>query len=56
MRVCVRVRQTGLRGLRYLQVQRVKAGVRPAANWAVSLNLHGIEQVHVTEAGGPAHV
>lgn len=42
--------------MRYLQAQWVEAGVCPAANWAVSLNLHGIQQVHVTETGGPAHV
>ena len=38
----------------YLKAEWVKAGVRPAANWSVSLNLHGIQQVLVTEAGGPA--
>lgn len=38
----------------YLKAQWVEAGVRPAANWSVSLNLHGIQQVLVTEAGGPA--
>lgn len=42
--------------MRYLQAQWVEAGVCPAANWAVGLNLHGIQQVHVTETGGPAHV
>lgn len=32
----------------------VEAGVCPAANWAVSLNLHGVQQVLVTETGRPA--
>lgn len=38
----------------YLKAKWVEAGVRPAANWAVSLNLHGIQQVLVTETGRPA--
>lgn len=38
----------------YLKAERVEAGVRPAANWSVSLNLHGIQQVLVTETGRPA--
>lgn len=32
----------------------VKAGVCPAANWTIRLNLHGIQQVLVTETGRPA--
>lgn len=39
---------------RYLKVERVEAGVRPAANWPFTLNLHGIQQVLITETGGPA--
>lgn len=38
----------------YLQPKWVQAGVCPAANWAVSLNLHGIQQVLITETGRPA--
>lgn len=38
----------------YLKAKWVEAGVCLAANWAVSLNLHGIQQVLVAEAGGPA--
>lgn len=38
----------------YLKAERVECGVRPAANWPFSLNLHGIQQVLVTETGGPA--
>lgn len=38
----------------YLKAVRVEAGVCPAANWSVSLNLHGIQQVLVTETRGPA--
>lgn len=38
----------------YLKAKWVEAGVCLAANWSVSLNLHGIQQVLVTEAGGPA--
>lgn len=38
----------------YLKAEWVEAGVCPAANWSVSLNLHGIQQVLVTETGGPA--
>lgn len=38
----------------YLKAERVEAGVRPAANWAVSLNLHSIQQVLVTETRRPA--
>lgn len=38
----------------YLKAEWVEAGVRPAANWTVSLNLHGIQQVLVTETGRPA--
>ena len=42
--------------LRYLEVKRVEAVVCPAANRAVALNLHGVQQVVVTETGWPAHV
>lgn len=38
----------------YLKAEWVEAGIRLAANWSVSLNLHGIEQVLVTETGRPA--
>lgn len=38
----------------YLKAKWVEAGVRPAANWSVSLNLHGIQQVFITETGRPA--
>lgn len=38
----------------YLKAKRVEAGVGPAANWSVSLNLHGVQQVLVTETGRPA--
>lgn len=38
----------------YLKAKWVEAGVRPAANWSVSLNLHGIQQVLLTETGRPA--
>lgn len=35
---------------------RVKAAVCPAAHWSVSFNLHGIQQVLITEARRPANV
>lgn len=38
----------------YLKAKWIEAGVRPAANWSVSLNLHGIQQVLVPETGRPA--
>lgn len=38
----------------YLKAKWVEAGVCLAANWSVSLNLHGIQQVLVAEAGRPA--
>lgn len=38
----------------YLKAKWVEAGVRPAANWSVSFDLHGIQQVLVTETGRPA--
>lgn len=40
----------------YLEAKRVEAVVCLAANWAVSLNLYGVQQVVVTETGRPAHV
>lgn len=42
--------------LRYLEAQRVEAAVCLAANRAVGLNLHGVQQVLLAEAGRPAHV
>lgn len=40
----------------YLEAERVEAVVCLAANWPIGLNLHGIQQVLVTETGGPAHL
>lgn len=40
----------------YLEVERVEAVVCLAANRAVGLNLHGVEQVLVTETGRPANL
>lgn len=42
--------------LRYLEAKRVETVVCLAANRAVGLNLHGIQQVLVTKTGWPAHV
>lgn len=42
--------------LRYLEAERVEAVVCLAANRAVGLNLHGVEQVLVTETGRPANL
>lgn len=42
--------------LRYLEAKRVEAAVCLAANRAVGLNLHGVQQVLLTEMGRPAHV
>lgn len=42
--------------LSYLEAERVEAAVCLAANGAVGLNLHGVEQATVTETGRPAHV
>lgn len=42
--------------LRYLEAERVEAAVCLAANRAVGLNLHGVQQVLLTEVGRPAHV
>lgn len=42
--------------LRYLEAERVEAVVCLAANRAVGLNLHGVEQVLITETGGPANL
>lgn len=40
--------------LHYLEAERVEAAVCLAANRAVGLNLHGVQQVLVTETGRPA--
>lgn len=42
--------------LRYLEAKWVEAVVCLAANRAVGLNLHGVQQILVTETGRPAHV
>lgn len=42
--------------LRYLEAERVEAAVCLAANGAVGLNLHGVQQVLVTETGRPANL
>lgn len=42
--------------LRYLEAERVEAVVCLAANRAVGLNLHGVEQVLVAETGRPANL
>lgn len=39
--------------LSYLKPKWVEAGVCPAANWAISFNLHGIQQVLIMETGRP---
>lgn len=42
--------------VRYLEAERVEADVCLAANRPVGLNLHGVEQVLLTETGRPAHL
>lgn len=41
---------------RYLEPKRVEAGVCLAANRAIGLNFHSVQQVVVTETGRPANV
>lgn len=40
----------------YLEAERVEAAVCLAANGAVGVNLHGVQQVLLAEVGRPAHV
>lgn len=41
--------------LPHLEAERVEAAVCLAANRAVGLNLHGVQQVLLAEVGRPAH-